>query len=392
MAQSRKNLQELRLLLLYPRLSPRENPDKITLIGGAQRIIYELAVYLRTQGARVFLASADGATSLVIQNLKKQGIQHVQAPLLGKTPWEFLQAYRQLSRVISQEQINLIDSHHRWSTILGFLLSKCKGPAFIHHAHSVFNNKVFFKRFMGENIIAVSEGVKRNLVETFQVTPEQIQVIHNGISIERADPGRLANLRARLGLSPEDRVLSVIARISRVKGHKSLIQALPKIREKFPAVKLLFVGAEDFREPGLKRDLQRQAAELKVQDLILFLGHQEDIAAFIGISEFVILPSLKEGFPIVALECQVMGKAVVASDVGGVSEVITPGLNGLIVEPGDVAGLAQAVTDILSHPERARQMGAAGKQVAKKFSLERMLKEHSEYYQSLLRKQVHLAG
>lgn len=105
----------------------------------------------------------------------------------------------------------------------------------------------------------------------------------------------------------------------------------------------------------------------------------------IEITEFTVLPSLWEGFSVAIVESLLLGKPVIASNVGGTPEIIEGNLNGLLVEAKDVGGLANAIIYMLSHPGEARKMGEKGREiVARKFSLEEMLNQYRQYYIHLL--------
>ncbi len=124
-----------------------------------------------------------------------------------------------------------------------------------------------------------------------------------------------------------------------------------------------------------------------IGDNIEFLGYQEDIATFIGISKFTILPSLWEGLPSIIIESQLLGKPVIATNVGGTSEIITNTVNGILVKPKNPEMLANAIIYMLSNQDKVRRMGEMGKKMAKeRFAVQRMLNEYSEYYLSLLSK------
>jgi glycosyltransferase involved in cell wall biosynthesis len=255
----------------------------------------------------------------------------------------------------------------------------------IHNARVTFSNKRIFGKFAGDNIVAVSEGVKRNLINYFGIEQRKIRVIYNGIAIEKPTEVRMRRIRTETKLCEKARVISVIGRIAEQKGHTYLIEALPDVIERFPTLKILIVGEEDFGEGGLKRKLQARAQSLKVRDKVEFLGHQEDIAAFIGISEFTVLPSLREGLPGAAIESLLLGKPVVATDVGGTSEIIANMINGILIEPRNPKMLADAICYMLSHRDEVKRMGERGKKLAEgKFTIPRMLREYSEYYLSLL--------
>jgi glycosyltransferase involved in cell wall biosynthesis len=170
-------------------------------------------------------------------------------------------------------------------------------------------------------------------------------------------------LRQDIGVAAEERLVLMPAVMRPEKGHELLIAAVPRIRARMPNARIAFAGAGE-RESEL-RDLARQHG-----DAILFLGHRRDMPQLFAASDLVVLPSMAEGLPTVLIEAAAAGRPVVATRVGGVSEVVEHGRTGLLVPPSEPEALAEAIAKVLLDEDMARRFGQDAKELAReRFSL-----------------------
>jgi glycosyltransferase involved in cell wall biosynthesis len=204
-------------------------------------------------------------------------------------------------------------------------------------------------------------------------------VIPNGVDLARFDlPVAACALRREFGIPREAPLLGVVARLEPEKGHRYLIEAMPAILRGAPETWLVIVG-----EGSLDGELRAQAAALPrgARDRIVFTGRREDVAAITGDVDVAVLPSLREAQGISILEAMARRKPVVASAVGGIPEVLTNGLDGLLVPPADPAALADACIRLACSPELRARMGEAGRAtVEARFSLDAMVRQIEEVY------------
>jgi glycosyltransferase involved in cell wall biosynthesis len=200
----------------------------------------------------------------------------------------------------------------------------------------------------------------------------QFTIIPNGVDLARFDlPLTECALRREFGIPDGAPVLGVIARLEPEKGHRYLVDAMPAILRGAPETWLVIVG-----EGSLDAELRGQAAALPrpARDRIVFTGRREDVAAITGEIDVAVLPSLREAQGISILEAMARRRPVVASAVGGIPEVLTDGLDGLLVPPADPAALAAACIRLACSPALRRQLGDAGRAtVEARFSLDAMV-------------------
>jgi len=173
--------------------------------------------------------------------------------------------------------------------------------------------------------------------------------------------------------------------VGRLDGEKNpdlLLAALPRLAKEFPALRCLFLG-----EGALRGELEARAAELGVDSAALFLGYREDVREIIPLIEVVIFPSWREGIPIALLESMALKRAVVATRVGGMPDVIVDGENGYLINPGDTEELARKVSHLLKDRNLRRFLGEnASALVRKDYSSRRMVNQIREVYEKLAKK------
>jgi L-malate glycosyltransferase len=364
------------MLFLFDRLRCRGYPLDAPIYGGAQRISFQLARRFASPGNRVFFGSDDQPGSGAVRQLTENGISHVSVPFRSPGWLSAPLAFAQLVRLIRREGISVIHSHDRWTAMFGRCVALATGIDYFYTAHIDFFNRRATGVFFGTNVTAVSEAVKRNLTTYFRMDAANVQVIYNGENIVPATDECCRAIRESYGLKAGDRIISSIGRLSAEKGHWFLLRAVARLKQDYPQLKCILVSDGDQRIR-----LQQLTKELGLRPHVVFCGGVEDVAPFIQLSEFTVLPSISEGFGLAAAESLLLGVPVIASRVGGVPEVIQEGLTGLLVEPKDVTGLVGSIRWMLENPERVRHMGSNGlAAVQTKFSLEAMLNAYEQYY------------
>lgn len=232
--------------------------------------------------------------------------------------------------------------------------------------------------------IAVSDDVKKALIEIIDPIGEKVAVICNGV-----DTGKYGHMidkglvRSQLGLATDTRLIASVATLKRQKGHRYLIEALASIMPRYPDVHVLLIGDGPLRE-----ELQLQVKRSDLEAHMHFLGSRHDVPELLAASDLFVLPSLWEGLAMALLEAMASGLPIVASQVSGTVQAIIPNQSGILVPPGDADSLARAIERLLDSPEQAQAMGEAARQrVAKAFSGQKQAKEHLALYHHLLQRE-----
>ncbi len=196
-------------------------------------------------------------------------------------------------------------------------------------------------------------------------------VVYNGV------PGEKDKTR---GKAPEDKVLSIVASLRAVKGHKYLLKAMVRVIEDLPDLKLWIVG-----DGPLRKDLESEAVRLGIEKNIIFLGKRNDVREILEKTSVFVMASLREGLPVALVEALAMGLPVIGTNVGGIPEVITSGENGFVIPARDEKALAGSILDVFKDPGSLAAMGRRSREKFNKvFSLDIMFNTLDELYRDLL--------
>ena len=338
-------------------------------IGGAERIVFQLSSDLKDEFDSVHVASTGG---LWENELAAKGIQHHKIlDIDSKNPLTVLKILTSIRQIIKKNDISIVHTHHRMAAFYIRLL-KLVHPKLIHvyTAHNVFNDKLPLYRFALKNAksVAVGEAVNKNLKEDVGITDSR--VIYNGVVLKETDD-QVDEIISYGGIK-----LGCIARLSEQKGLTYLLDAMSLLTVK--DIRLFIVG-----DGELRNELENKVKELDLQDSVTFLGYRKDIVECINSFDFCVLPSVFEGFGLVAIEAFMNSKTIVATDIPGLNEVVTSE-NGILVPAKDPVALASAIdklaTDTTLRQELASQ---AKKDYENRFSYPMFLENYRALYREI---------
>ena len=336
-------------------------------IGGAERIVYQLATDLKDEFDQVHVASTGG---LWEEKLAENGIQHHRIlDVDSKQPATVLKILASLSKVIKENEITLVHTHHRMAAFYIRLL-QLRHPNLIHvyTAHNVFKDKLpLYKFALGKaHAIAVGEAVNENLKADVGI--KETTVIYNGVLMKESQE-TVAEIAQTPGVK-----IGCIARLSEQKGLPYLIQAMSLVTN--PSVSLFLVG-----DGELRNDLINQTKELNLEDRILFFGYRSDVVECINSFDFLVSSSLYEGLALNVIETFMNGKTMVATDIPGIKEIVNDS-NGILVPVKDPKALAQAIEELAGNPEKRASLATQAKRdYESKYSYSIFLDNYRNFYQ-----------
>jgi glycosyltransferase involved in cell wall biosynthesis len=244
-----------------------------------------------------------------------------------------------------------------------------------------FLSRLKYKRNL-DSMIAISDAVKNVLVRG-GVSPDIISVIPSGIDFSAFETSSSSDyLHRELSFEKDDYLVGIVAHLADHKGHKYLIQATEILKKKAPKVKVIIVG-----EGPLMMDLTQQAKETHVEDMVFFLGFREDIHQILSSLDLFVMSSFLEGMGSSILDAMAHRLPVVATQVGGIPEVVIHEDTGLLVPPRRPDALARAILRLHENRELADRLGKRGFDVVhKRFSSESMALRIIDLYERLARK------
>ncbi|MDD4908597.1 MAG: glycosyltransferase family 4 protein, partial [Candidatus Omnitrophica bacterium] len=352
-------------------------------VGGISSYLLSLGKGLVCRGHKVYLASSGGELA---PKFKEAGMEFIPVPVKIKNELHpnVMISCLKLNKVIKENKIDIMHANTRVTQVISGTLSKFSGIPYVTTCHGYFK-KSPGRRFLplwGHRVIAISEPVKQHLLLDFGVPQEKVKLIYNGIEIDRfknrqsTDKGRE---KTRLGLT-QGPVAGIIARLSDVKGHCYLLEAMKKVLEQLPGAQLLIVG--DGRE---KDKLLKLADEFKLGKSVKFIYAVDDTAKILPVMDVFVMPSLQEGLGLAVMEAQAAGLAVVASNIGGLNVLVRDGESGRLVLPKDVDGLAAAIVELLKDKDKAEKFGRSARSfIENNFSQDLMVCQTEDLYKECL--------
>jgi glycosyltransferase involved in cell wall biosynthesis len=231
-----------------------------------------------------------------------------------------------------------------------------------------------------DRIIAVSDSLKKNLVENEGLSASQIEVIHNGIDYDRWQEKTVGS-RPDSGLKESGFAVLAVGRLVDWKGHDVLIKAAAEFRDASPDIQVAIAG-----EGPMRAELERLIRASGPEQNVSLLGHVADIRALLARADLFVLPSINEPFGIVLLEAMALGLPVIATDAGGVPEIITDDQNGVLVPPADAAALSRAISTLAADAAKRRRLGDCARiTVKERFALQEIIERTEEVYKRCLR-------
>lgn len=346
--------------------------------GGLEEVILMYATFLDKSRYDVAVACrVEGIVSAEVG-----GVPGVRLVCYGaRSRWRRFAALWQFARVFKPD---IVHNHFSWyGLIIGVLLG-AKRVETIHNTYHWFptGQRIAYSLYclLASSIIAVSEHVRRFSRGFFPLLRlKRITVVHNGIHPERFQRSDVKTMRHEFGISPTDVVLGFLGRLEEQKGVAYLLHAVAELNRDSLNIKVAIVG-----EGTLKAQLQEHASSLGLKN-VLFLGYRRDTPALFQMFDVFVLPSLFEGLPVVLIEAMAAGCAVVATRIGGVEEVVSHRVNGILVEAGNASALACALRELVTDAATRKRLGEnARQQVVQEFSAQTMIERTEEVYRRLV--------
>ena len=292
-----------------------------------------------------------------------------------------------LARLFRQQGVDVVHCHDVYTNWFAGLAARLAGVPLLTskrwiggHRRHLRLSRVAYR--LSRRVLANSEGVARTLVADDGVQRKRIVVVPNFVEDDAFAPasGEVQRaIRAAWSVPEGSPVVGCVARLRSEKGQATLLRAAARLRDQWPDLVVLLVG-DGPEEAGLRA----LAAELGIADRVCFAGHQSNRPNPHQLFDVSVLASDHEGFPNTLVEAMAAGRPTVASDVGGVSDAVRHDETGLLVPPGDVAALAEALARLLADPRRAAKLGARGRAVARdQFTTEHVMARLLDVYASL---------
>lgn len=357
----------MNILILCTHLNP----------GGIARYVITLAKALKAEGHKVWLASCGGQW---LDKLKVLGIGLKIIPIKTKSivSFKILLSLFSLLPLIVREKIEIIHANTRVTQALGFMLYKLTHTPYISSFHGYYR-PTFFRRVIklsGAVSLAVSEAVKKHLVEDLKFKSKKVYIVYNGIDNDEFPATGNKNETPRFN---EGHIfIGILGRISEEKGHFLAAHALKLLSAKYKSVYLMISG-----RGKLEYQLRLFIKAIEIEDRVRFV--ELEGSDFYDAIDILIVPSQKEGFGYTVIEAFAREVPVIGFNVGGIAELIRDRENGLLFYTYEAEALAACIEELMLKPSlRAKLIQNAKKDVAF-FSAERMARQTEEVYRVAMR-------
>ena len=347
--------------------------------GGGERYVADLTNSLIARGHSLFAALRPG--SPLIRHLQLPTERILILPLRNALD---VPSAHELERFVRRQRIDVVHAHMaRDYSLASYAARRNRQTKFIATRHVLFQLNRLHRHTLARatRVIAVSSAVARELRRV--VNEKQIALIPNGIDVERFERARVGFDRAGflrgLGLSEDCLLVGSVGELRTLKRHDDFIRAAARIVSRFPATHFVLAGVDTLGD--VRKQLEKLVVELGLRDCFHFLGWLDEAEELLCAMDVFVSASETESFGLAIAEAMAAGTPVVATRTEGAQEVVEDQKTGLLVPIGDVARIAEAVTMLLSNPERRREIGAHAHDAAnKKFNLNRMVDEIEKIY------------
>lgn len=294
--------------------------------------------------------------------------------------WNLISLVR-LSNLIDKKKIDLVFSNSVVN-FTGAIAAKLKQIPHIWSVHEVLEGSSSLVSFLlgRRALVGIISALSTRVIVNSDVTGlpfkkyDKMRKVNIGVRENHKDRVSSDELRQRFGFDAEDFVIGVVGKIYPEKGQKEVVEALNMIIKTHPQVRLLIVGG--VRHTGYQRKIQRYISVHNLESHVVITGYQKDIFDILSILNLLVVASNVESFGRVALEAMAVKTPVLAVKRGGISEVITPGESGFLVESRDPKILTLGIQAVLESPEQVSRIIEEGYQtVQEKYSLENQIRD-----------------
>ena len=356
--------------------------------GGLEIQSLEVSRHLLRRGHRVTLACLAG--SRLHREAQSAGLESLP---LGVTGYLHPGAMMALRRCLRRGPVDVIHCQHSRdiaTVVPAMRLTARRIPVVLSkRVGSYVRKRDPLHRFTYagvRRVLAISEVIRRNVIDTTPVPPARVLTLHDAIDLDLFLPAVTPPvLRGASSLPPEAIVVGFVGRFSPGKGHEDLLQAVHILKPRHPRLRVFIVGEASYGEVQYEQEIRTLCTRLHLDDIVTFTGFRSDIPEVMASFDILAFPSHAESFGVVLLEAMAMERPVVSTNCDGILDVVVDGETGIFFSPGDAVGFSAALDRLIADPELRRRMGKAGRErVERLFGRERQMEALEQIYAEVI--------
>ena len=361
--------------------------------GGVERGTLEIARFLKGQNQKNIVISAGGRLE---EDLKQAGVEHIRLPVHSKNPLVMLKTAYTLHKLFVKKKVGVVHVRSRapaWTVRLALCGLHIPMLTTFHGTYGL--KPAPFKRWYNQSmvsgalVIAVSEHIKKHILNNYKINPDKIRLIPRGADAKAfntrlLDKKKMDAMKKEWGVQPGKTILLMPGRRTKIKGHLLIMEALKKMRHK--NVQCFFVGSDQGRTEYTQL-LKDKIQQLGLKRQVKLIDHCADMLTAYGVADVVISATTKpEAFGRTIPEAQLLKCLVIAANHGGAAETIKHGKTGFHFKPNDPDDLACQLDALLDLPakQQDRMREQAQKDVLNKYTVESMCKKTWAVYKELM--------
>jgi len=377
--------------------------NHVSLVSGAEKVLLTLVTSLdRDAVTAVVICPENGplvkkltSRDIIVRLIPMSSLVRTCNPLkLLKYLWCSIRFCKLLRHQVKELDIDIIHCNSFTAVLYSLLPAKLSKTPIIWHMHDILqarlSNKIFIRlaAHWTDKIICVSHATKKRLLE-FGVDEKKCEVIYNSADqLSSQQQKTQGEFRKEFGIGDNARVVTMIGQIAQWKGQHVFIEAVSKLADRYTHIKYVIAGdILNQTEQLYKQHIHQMTDSLNLNDRIIFTGFRDDVQKIINDSDIIVHASVKpDPLPTVIIEAMSANKPAVATNVGGVPELVVDNETGFLVPPADSEQLAQAISKLLDDPEMANKFGINAETVIKKrFNIKDNLAKLLKVYNSFSR-------
>lgn len=352
--------------------------------GGIEIVTLRLAIQLKTRNHEVYILCRENSI------LQKQSVDNFIQTI--HFSGGVLSNILKLKNIFTANNFDIIHSrvpHDLWYIVpvLKLTLSKPKLILSVNIASGV-NKKDLFHRFIYRRVnkvFAVSNYIKDTILNKYPFDEIKIKIIHDGVDLNEFSSAKFSKteLRKEFNLSADKKFIGMTGRMTPGKGHEEFFNAVKLLTDKREDLAFMVVGAASHGEKNYETHLMNFCEQQNIKDKIRFMGQRTDISKMLAVMDLLVFPSHEESFGDTLIEAMAIGVPIIASNKGGVPDIIIDGECGVLIEPKNPVLLAEAIENLIDDETLLKKFSQKGfERVKEKFDIKKIIEQIETEYKS----------